>query len=293
MNNRIVTIEDVFAAVRRDRWWVVAIVGLFLLIGGSVALLGTPVYRAEVSMISAEDENSASALGGLGGDFGFLASVAGLNVNSGSLRQEALAILESRAFTQSFIDRNNLMPVLFASDWSAEKGGWRDPDAAPTLWDAVNFFDAEVRQVYQDNSTGVIRLTIDWSDAVLAAEWANRLVSDLNERMRERVILEAERSIEYLNKELEKTKIVDLESAIYGLIEEHIKRKVLANVREDYAFKMIDAATPPDKKDYVFPNRPLILVLSFVIGATFAGIAVLVRSFGLETRPMPVDSIEA
>jgi len=287
VSTKIVTVTDLLSSIRRDRWLIGSIVVLSLLIGGSIALLSTPVYRAELSMISAGGDDSASALGGLGGDLGFLASMAGVNVNSAGLRTEALAVLESRAFTRLFIARYDLLPILYAQRWSAEQGQWLDPETTPTLSGAVDYFDSTVRQVFEDYSTGVIRLTIEWSDRELAAQWANQLIFDLNKQMRERAILEAERSIKYLNEQLEKTTIVSLEVAIYGLIEEHIQRTALANVREDYVFRVFDVATPPDEDRYVFPNGPLILLLSLVVGGTLAGVAVLVRSFGLEGGATP------
>src|SRR6185437_4670299 len=94
----------------------------------AVAILATPRYRSSTVLIAAGSSRSVglgsvtSALGDLGG----LASLAGLNVGGpNSETQEALGVLRSRAFTQEFIQREHLLPILFAKKWDASRNQWK------------------------------------------------------------------------------------------------------------------------------------------------------------------------
>jgi uncharacterized protein involved in exopolysaccharide biosynthesis len=52
---------------------------------------------------------------------------------------------------------------------------------------------------------------------------------------------------------------------------------MLASVREDYAFKVLDLATEPDFDKPVRPNKPLIVLAGCILGALLAGIYVSMR----------------
>ena len=94
--------------------------------------------------------------------------------------------------------------------------------------------------------------------------------------MRDRAIGEARRSLDYLNRELDKTQIVELRNPIYRLIENRINTVMLANVRDEYAFRIIDRATPPDSDDYSRPLHWLFALAGATLGA-LVGAAVIFR----------------
>ncbi len=54
-----------------------------------------------------------SALSSLATQFGGLASLAGVSVSGDSRRSESVAVLQSEALTEQYIQANNLLPVLF------------------------------------------------------------------------------------------------------------------------------------------------------------------------------------
>lgn len=266
---------DLIGAAWRRKWLVL---GAALLLGAAsyaASYLVTPVYRAELvaSVVSSQPESSR--LSSLVGQFGGLAALAGVQVPESKSEEEAVAVLRSRAFTEDFIRRHGLMQKLFAGIWDADAGAWLvdDPEDAPSLEDAWVVFDQGVRRVSKDPETGLLTVLVDWTDPGLAAQWANQLVADVNDALRRRAVDEAERSIAYLNRELERTGIVEVRQAIYSLLEHEIQKIMLANVRDQYAFKVIDPAQAPEEDRYVEPNRMLLAVAGLVLGG-FAGTAV-------------------
>ena len=106
--------------------------------------------------------------------------------------------------------------------------------------------------------------------------WANELVSRINHHEKQLAIKEAEKSIAYLKEQLAKTSVVEMQQAIYQLMEAQTKKIMLANVRDQYAFKVIDPAVVPEKK--IKPNRKLIVVLGFMLGLVASIFVVFVRS---------------
>jgi uncharacterized protein involved in exopolysaccharide biosynthesis len=51
---------------------------------------------------------------------------------------------------------------------------------------------------------------------------------------------------------------------------------MIANVRDEFAFKIIDPAVPPEKK--IKPKRAMIVMLGFIGGAFLGLCAVFIRS---------------
>jgi uncharacterized protein involved in exopolysaccharide biosynthesis len=205
----------------------------------------------------------SSALGQLGG----LASLAGIEIGGGGSQvEESLAVLRSRGFTERFITDQKILSELFPKR-----------SKAPTAADGARYFEKKVRTLTYDKKTGLVTLSIEWRDPATAATWANQLVAQVNAEMRARAIASTNASLRYLQKELEATIAVDTRQAINRLMENQINQRMFANVTEEYSFRIVDRALPPDRHDKVFPNKVLFLVgggmLGFLIGAAFALVA--------------------
>jgi uncharacterized protein involved in exopolysaccharide biosynthesis len=243
----------------------------------------TPIYRSEVVLSPTDHSGSGGAVAQLMGRIGSLGPLAGANLGGGgSMRAESVAFLKSRALTEDFIRNRNLLPVLYAEQWDAQRGGWATP-TPPTLAGAVEDFNEHVRSVIEDRRTGLVTLRMEWSDPALAATWANEYVAAANETVRRRAIADAERTLQYLDTELTKTRKVSVQQAIYSLVEQQINAIAVANVQEEFAFKVVDPAAPAEADRFVRPIRPLVIALGAIVGFCLACLVVLLRS-GREER---------
>jgi hypothetical protein len=237
------------------------------------------MYRAET--ILAPQRGAPQGLGSMISQFGgSLSGLAGLVGMGGAgsrssklTRGEALTSLTSNAHIQGFIESENLLPVLFENLWDAEQGQWavESPADIPTLSDGYDLFRNKLLTVAEDPITGIVELSIEWKDPVLAADWANTLVAMLNESLREKVMLESDKTIDFLNQELERTKVVELRQAIFFMIEQQIGDKTSARVQDEYAFKIINPAIASDPDKYVSPDRTFIIGAGAMIGL-FGGV---------------------
>ena len=118
----------------------------------------------------------------------------------------------------------------------------------------------------EDKKTGLVTLQIDWTNRTEAAEWANELVSRLNAEMRERAIKKANASMQFLERELQTTSTVEVREAISHLMEAQEKQRMLANVTQDYAFRVVDRAIASDMDEPVWPPRKLFFIAGPVLG---------------------------
>lgn len=261
---------DLWTILWRAKYFIVALTAVFAVAAVAYALTATKWYEAQVLMSPAE-ENSLPALSGtLGG----LASLAGMNVGGGD-DTVALAVLKSRGFTEAFIQEYGLLPMFFPDSFVPEQNGSGADGNRPDVRDGIRFFSDNVRTVTKDPETGLITLSIQWKDPELAAEWANLLVTRLNDRMRQEALKEAETNISYLKSELEKTNVVTLQQSIGRLMESELQKLMLARGDKEFAFKVIDRAQVPNERSK--PQRTLIVVLATFVGGALAVLIVMVR----------------
>jgi len=270
---------DLAAAVQRlwrGRWWIFGASALAIAAALVYLAVTPPWYRAEVVLMPAQGRTMPSLPGSLAGLSG-LAGLAGITIGGGGIA-EPLAVLTSSDFTRDFVKKRNLVPVLFADEWDGGRAAWKaaDPEKWPDERDGVKRFDEEVRRVYEDKRTGKVRLSIKWTDPDIAAAWANEMVDDLNDRMRERALLEAEANLAFLQRELETSSLVIVQQSVSRLMESEIQKTMLAKGEREFSFRVIDRAEVP--KWRAGPRRALVLALSAVAGAFLGALLVMLRS---------------
>jgi uncharacterized protein involved in exopolysaccharide biosynthesis len=251
-----------------------AAAGLALAIVASSLLPRT--YRSQVVLAPNLETMQGGALADLAGQFGGLAALAGVRIPSGGNKDEAIELLKSRGFAARFITELNLLPRLFERDWDASQDDWAvDAEKIPTVNEGVDRFITRVRRVQEDRGSGMVTLTVDWTNRQEAARWAGEMVTRVNEELRSRAVSEAERSLSFLQSQVEQTSVVPLKEAMYKLIESQMKTIMLANVREEYAFRVIDPPVVADADDYISPNWVLNSFLGAFFGAA-GGVAISV-----------------
>ncbi|HVQ14195.1 MAG TPA: Wzz/FepE/Etk N-terminal domain-containing protein [Vicinamibacterales bacterium] len=257
---------DIFAAVRRY-WLVIFVIGVvFTGTATVIAFSMAPVYRAE-SVVTQADDNAVGGLSQMLGGLGGVAAMAGLDLGGKNDIEVSLALLKSKHFLSMFIEENNLLQEFFWRKWDAQAKRWKgDAADAPTLADGVRMLDMNLLSLTRDRRTGLITVAIEWTDRFKAAQWTNALIKRANEVLRESAINDARQSIDFLHNELEKTNVVELQQAIYHLTETQINRIVMANVRQEFAFKVIDPAMAPDAKYKVRPRRISYMLFGAILG---------------------------
>ncbi|EGQ7796702.1 Wzz/FepE/Etk N-terminal domain-containing protein [Vibrio harveyi] len=279
--------------------WIIIITTFIFTTGAVVYSLSLPnIYKADALLAPAES-SGGGGLSSMTGQLGGLAALAGVNLGGreSSKAELAVQVLESRQFIDSFISRHNLLvPLIASKGWDLnnnellinedlyddEKAVWlRKPKglrgASPSAQEAYEVFSKNVLTVNQDKDTGLYSLAVKHYSPYIAQQWVNWLIEDINNVMRARAIAETTQNLSYLNTQLNNTSVAEMQSTFYKLIEEQTKSLMLAEVQEEFVFRVIDPAVIPEIK--VAPNRGVICILGMLIGIFIGSIITLVRSY--------------
>jgi uncharacterized protein involved in exopolysaccharide biosynthesis len=275
-----ITLRDLLALLMRRKVAVACFAVICMLAAGGLAWVLPPTYVAVIVVSPISSTGGTGQLGGVSSmlsQFGGLASLAGLGGSGDTRKAESLAVLKSELLTEKYIRDNDLLPVIYEKRWDALRKRWKDTDPReiPTLWKANGYFTKNIRTVTTDTKTGLVTLTIAWRDPHLAAKWANGLVSITNEYLRAKAIEESERNITYLNEQAGKTDVMTVKQAIYAILQNEINKEMLARGSDEYAFKILDPAAPPEVPSS--PRPKLWMFLAFVGGLVLSIFAAYVH----------------
>lgn len=260
---------DIGRVLWMAKWLVMTLTAIGFMSGLTYSLMATKWYRADVLLVPSTSDSTGTLSGNLSA-LGGLVGLAGLGGSKGSTT-EAIALLGSGDFIGEFLTAKGLLPVLFEDRWDGTSGGWDSNDASriPDVQDGVKFMKESILIVSQDPQTGLVRLSIEWKNAATAAEWANAIVSRLNNHMRKHALDAAESNIAYLESQLRDSSVAPLRASIASLLENEHEKVMLARGNSEFAFRVIDSAKAPKQ-----PERPKLVatvfistVLSFVIAA--------------------------
>lgn len=289
-----VDIQEVVSILVRGWKTLLVSVGLFLVVSVIVAVSLPDVYRATVLMAPSKDSKGAG-LSALAGQFGGLASLAGINFSGAELDGTVvtLEIMKSRRFLLRFIEQHEILVPLFAgSGWDAKTGAltidegiysdgkWVRDVSFPSLpkpseWEAYKEF-RKIFTIATDKKTGLVSISIDSYSPFVAQQWSEMIVHDINEYMRKKDVEEADKNIQYLNEQLGGTSVFEMEKIFYQLIEEQTKTMMLAEVRAEYAFEVIDPSVVPEERNR--PKRLLIVIVGIMLGGVFGVIIIAIKN---------------
>ena len=298
-----IDLRELFGIIWQGKWWIIAITFVFA-VGSVIYSLSLPnIYKSEATLAPTE-EASGGGLSQMAGQLGGLASLAGVNLGGGNTDKTtiALEILKSRAFIKGFVEKYDILPELMAvEEWNRGSGvvfnnELYNPDTKewvreveppkqpePSSWEYVKVFRESVLEVSKDDTTGLVTIAVNHQSPEVAEQWVVWLIEEINNHMRERDIQEAQRSLEYLDKELQSTSLSDMQQVFYQLIEKQTQTIMLANVRPEYIFQTLDPAVVPEQK--AKPSRALICIIGTFLGGFLSGGFVLVRNiFRKETK---------
>lgn len=279
------------SAVFQGKWFIFIVTFLFFCASVAYSLKLNNIYKSELVVAPAEQKSGSELSGQLGG----IAALAGVSIGDNKSVDKttlALEILQSRNFVSKFINKHNILVELVAvngwdmqsntfvideSLYDTKTSSWvrevAPPKMAePSMQEAHKLFK-EVLDISTDIDTGIVNITFKHYSPYFAKQCLDWLLADINDEMKAIDIKEAERSISYLEKQIEKTNISEVRATMFSLIEEQSKTLMLANARDEYMFKVIDPAFVPEEK--FSPKRSLIVAVATFLGFIFGMFIVL------------------
>lgn len=290
-----IELRDLFAL-----WWKFKWLMFFVpIVAGVIAVFFTlrmpNIYQSEALLAPAEESNGGG--GGALGQLGGLASLAGVSLGGGETNKLTLGleVMKSRAFIIEFIMQHDILaPLMAAKEWdkatgrlvlndnvyNVESNRWvgKNPNASeakPTDLDAYKVFSSSL-QISKAKDSGMITVKYTHISPIIAKQWIEWLIEDLNAKMRKRDIEEASRSIDYLRKQLDGTPLTGMQQVFYQLIEKQMQTIMLANVRDQYVLKIVDPPVIPEEK--TGPKRSVIVLLTVLLSFLLLAFCLLLKN---------------
>lgn len=298
MQDDSIDLGKLWRAIWAGKLTIILISFVFAIASIYFALSKPNVYMASAILAPASNEGSAGGLSALAGQFGGLASMAGINLGGGGGDKTdlALEIIKSRSFIERFIAKHDILVPLMAGEkwdmptdtlildnelydqtnqkWIRKAQAPKKPQ--PSGWEAFVKFSS-LLNVSQDKNTSIVTIELEYFSPTMAQQWLSWLIADVNEFMRDQDQKEAKDSIDYLTEQLKYIHVTTMETVFYQLIEEQTKNMMLTKVKAEYVLKTIDPAQVPDDKSK--PKRALIVVLGTILGGLLSLVIVLIRYF--------------
>ncbi len=291
-----IDLRELFTVLWAGKVMIVAITVVFAITAVIYALSVPNQYKATTLLVPSQSDGGglSGALGQLGG----LASLAGVSIGGGesSESQVAQEIMKSWSFVEHFIVDNDLAVEIYAAKgWNKASGEliidqdiydtetktWLyendfDVVGPPSSWKLFESFSKRLK-VSEDKKSGLISVAIEYYSPQVAKQWLDLYISSINKHMQERQMEKVSRNIQYLENQIEKTEIAEMQEVFYTIIEEQLKSKMLAEASPNYVFTEVSPSMVPEEKSQ--PKRALICILGVLLGGMLSVLLVLVLHY--------------
>jgi hypothetical protein len=271
-------------ATLRQRLWLVALFGAVALLGG-VIYLRTTTYSYTASMKIAAAPTTAREGGSLGA-LNSLASLTGITI-------EALPVTPFRLYIEGINSREvatrlaadpALMHAIFAKEWDAAGGQWRDPGGFGTRlsdgmkglagapvkpWsppDAARLqqWIGEHVSIDQSPKTPIVTISVVSPDRALGITVLGRLHAAIDSWLRERTLARTTANIRYLTQKLSTVALADHRLALIATLNEQEQRLMLARNPAAYAAERFGPVTATPQP--TSPRQIPVLVVALMLG---------------------------
>tara|TARA_Y200000002_G_scaffold27855_2_gene20909 strand:- start:10477 stop:11388 length:912 start_codon:yes stop_codon:yes gene_type:complete len=278
-----------------SKWKFISAITLFFAIISVIYAISLPNIYTSKALLS-KTNNDQSAMGMLS-QFSGMASLAGISLpsDSGDRSIEAIEKVKSfEFFKNNFLPYINLHDLLAVDDWDHEtntliydeksydsiKNQWirkvsYPKKTIPSAQEAYKTYKV-IMNIDQDIKTSFISLTVEHNSPYIAKEWADTIISEINNNMKEKDKISALKSIDFLNNQLPTVNYAEVREAISKLQQEQMKQLMLIESNKDYILTVLDSPYASELKSS--PNRALICFSITLFGFILSLLAIVLRN---------------
>lgn len=292
-----IDLRELFGFLWADKIKIIVITAFFA-VGSVIYSLSIPnQYMATALLAPAQSDDGG--LSGTLGQLGGLASLAGVSIGGveSSESQIAQEIMKSWSFLEGFIVDNDLAVSVYAVEgWSREynqlkidsdvyevdtkswlvEDDYTGKEGPPSSWQLFEAFTDKL-SVSEDKNSGLVSVSIEYYSPQIAKQWLDLYIAAINKHMQMRQVEKVSNNIIYLENQIKKTAIAEMQEVFYTLIAEQTKNKMVAEASPDYAFVAVSPSMVPEERSQ--PKRLLIFILGTLIGGILSVLLVLVTHY--------------
>ena len=264
-----------------------------------VSLFMTDIYQAKavIMPVTSRDSGTSSAGAGLTALAQQFGGLPGISMPGSTSAAEIVSLLKSNILREKVIQQCNLMPVLFYKRWDAGQRSWKKGGVnlnsayylslfsramspilsqsaekkgsdIPSTWDAMRLLD-DIVKISQDSKQNTVTIFAYFHDPDMAAKIVEYYLVTLTNYMSSEAKRVATTNRKYLEEQLGNTTDPFIKQKTYNMIAQQIETGMMAEVKENFAFKVIDPPLAPDK--IIKPKRIQMMILA-LFSALFVGI---------------------
>ena len=242
----------------------------FLFIFSVISLNLTKIWVADAIVIESSGKSSSADPA----TASMVAQFAGINLGGGG--SDVLMTIKRQLRTKDFFaemikdeefykeviavsgyDEENKRNLYDSDFYDAENSEWI---TKPSFFEAYEKYLTIVTGGFLDEAyREFLIIRADHRSPISAKNIVDKIVAKINSNKKSDDIAEAENMINYLQLELLKTNQVNLIVAINRLMDNQIKSKMFANVKDDYVVKVIDSPYIPEKRSK--PRRTFFVIV--------------------------------
>lgn len=253
------------------------------------------IYKSDTLLMlnDLDSEQTMQNFGNLSGLIGF----AGIDINQPTTSRSALGVevLKSRDLFIEFAMKEEILIELLAVEkwdkvkrrleidktiYDAQNNQWLESqnkfsinNGKPSIEEAHELFLKDHLSVSQDKNSGLFKIEVKHQSPDVAYRWLNILISKVNEKVKQQEVSKAQRSILYLEKQLQGNNIKPIQDILNNLIQKELSVISLANANPEYLFLVVDSPNIPERKDW--PSRTLYLIYAFLIGISISSFSII------------------
>lgn len=257
-----INLLDYVKVILRNKMLICSIISIVVIVTIIVSFVMTPVYEAKAVIAPAVKTGEPSGAGLLAAQFG-------ISAPTSSSMSEIVNLLKSNVLKEEVIRKHNLLPVFFT------ERSLRGKSESQKTWKGIRYLQntLKISPNQKDNS---IQVSIQFKDPKIAADIVNYTLLELTDHMSNEARRVADTNKQYLESQIDKTADPFIRTKIYSLIAQQIETAMMAEVKENFAFKILDPPRTPDKK--IKPKRTQMAIIAFLV-SLFLGVFI---AFGNE-----------
>ena len=288
---------ELFYVLLKGKWIIVSLTAFVSIIGVTYSLSLPNIYESKALLVAVNpSSNISGALGGYSG----LAGLAGINLPSGGDEGnsvKAIQKISSLSFFEDNILTNIYLPDLMAiKSWSSKTNivvfdeniydtstnTWireysYPQQQIPSAQESFEVFKAKHLTLSEDKKSGFSTLSIKHKSPLVAKQWAELIVNEVNSFYRQKDKSESEKAVSYLKQQISMTNLSEIKQVLARLLQEETKKLTLIEANQFYVFDYIDPPAVMELKSE--PKRSLICILSALFGGMLSILLVLIRHY--------------
>ncbi len=242
-----INLLDYINVLKKHYRLISVIVIVSVLTTGIVSFLSPRIYQATAAIIPASQMKEQTGMSRIAMQFG-ISTAPAANVS------EIVRLLKSNILMERVIKRYNLLPVFFKKDELKEM-----PEAS-RIWNGIRYLK-DIFTVNHNQREGIIEISAEFTDPETAADIINYMLTELTDYMSGEARRVAETNKKYLESLINKNTDPLIGQKIYSLIAKQIEMSMMAEVKDNFAFKILDPPKAPDRK--IKPKIKMNILLSF------------------------------